>query len=130
MTEQFANNAATTLSAAVETTDGTSISVTSATGFPAEGNFRILVDDEIMLVTAVDGTAWAVTRGAESTTGATHLSGAAVTHVLTAGALGALKDDAITEGAFIGLSDTPSSYTGMAGKVAYVKATEDGLEFL
>lgn len=94
MTEQFANNAATTLSAAIESTDDTSISVTSAAGFPESGNFRILIDDEILLVTAVDGTTWTVTRGAESTAGTTHLSGAAVTHVLTAGALGALKDDA------------------------------------
>lgn len=91
MTEQFANNAATTLSAAIESTDGTSISVTSAAGFPESGNFRILVDDEIMLVTAVDGTTWTVMRGAESTTGATHSSGAAVTHVLTAGAIGTLQ---------------------------------------
>jgi hypothetical protein len=94
MTEQFANNAATTLSAAVETTDGTSISVASAAGFPTKGNFRILVDDEIMLVTAVDGTTWTVTRGAESTTGATHSNGAAVTHVLTAGAVQTLQDAA------------------------------------
>jgi len=30
---------------------------------------------------------------------------------------------------FLDLSDTPSSYTGQAGKVAKVKSTEDGLEF-
>jgi YD repeat-containing protein len=30
---------------------------------------------------------------------------------------------------FIGLSDVPSSYTGQAGKVVKVNATEDGLEF-
>jgi len=129
MAEQFANNAATTLSAAVETTDGTSISVTSATGFPAEGNFRILVDDEIMLVTAVDGTAWTVTRAAESTTGATHASGAAVTQVLTAGALAALRADAISEGTFAGLSDVPA-YSGHGGKAVYVKADGTGLEYL
>lgn len=31
---------------------------------------------------------------------------------------------------FIGLSDSPSSYTGQAGKVVKVNATEDGLEFV
>lgn len=31
---------------------------------------------------------------------------------------------------FLGLSDTPSSYSGQSGKVAAVKATEDGLEFI
>ena len=32
-------------------------------------------------------------------------------------------------GSFITLSDTPASYSGSAGKVVSVKATEDGLEF-
>ena len=36
-------------------------------------------------------TTWTVTRGAESTTAASHADGAAVTHVLTAGAVGKLK---------------------------------------
>lgn len=31
---------------------------------------------------------------------------------------------------FLDLTDTPSSYSGQAGKVAAVKATEDGLEFV
>lgn len=30
---------------------------------------------------------------------------------------------------FIGLTDVPNSYSGQSGKVAQVKATEDGLEF-
>jgi hypothetical protein len=92
MTERFANNASTTLSAAVETTDGTSISVTSAAApFPQTAQFRIIIDSEIFIVTDGAGTTtWTVTRGAESTTAATHLNGAAVTHVLTAGALGNL----------------------------------------
>lgn len=92
MVEQFANNAATTLGAAIESVDGTSITVSSATGFPASAQYRILIDSEIMIVTAgAATTTWTVTRGAESTTGATHENGAAVTHVLTAGALGAFK---------------------------------------
>jgi hypothetical protein len=33
-------------------------------------------------------------------------------------------------GAFLDLSDTPSSYSGQAGKFPKVKATEDGLEFI
>lgn len=92
--EQFANEAETTLSAAIETTDGTSISVTSASGFPDSAQYRIRIDDEIMLVTGGAGTTtWTVTRGAESTTAATHLNGATVTHVLTAAALEQLKAD-------------------------------------
>lgn len=86
--EQFANNASTTLSVAITTTNETSISVTSATGFPALAQFRVLIDSELMVVTAGAGTTtWTVTRGAEGTTAATHPSGATVTHVLTAAAL-------------------------------------------
>lgn len=39
-------------------------------------------------------------------------------------------DDTLTTGAdFTGLSDTPSSYSGQAGKAAVVNTAEDGLEF-
>lgn len=85
--EQFSNLAQTTLSAAITTTGATTCTVTSATGFPASGNFRIIIDNEIMIVTAVSGTTFTITRGAESTTAATHSNGATVTHVVTAGGL-------------------------------------------
>jgi hypothetical protein len=89
--EQYANDAATTLSSAITTTNGTSISVTSAVGFPSVAQYRIRIDDEIMLVTAGAGTTTqTVTRGVEGTTAATHNNGAAVVHVLTAAALGNL----------------------------------------
>lgn len=90
--EQFSNAAQTTLSAAVTTTTATSVSVTSSSAFPAIGTggtqqFRVLVDSEILIVTAVSGTTWTVIRGAEGTTAATHLISASVIHVLTAGSL-------------------------------------------
>jgi hypothetical protein len=84
--EVYANNAATTLNGGINNVV-TSLIVTSASGFPSTGNFRILVDAEIMLVTAVSGTTFTVTRGVESTTATTHGNGAAVTHILTAGSL-------------------------------------------
>lgn len=85
MAEQYANNANTTLSAAIVTSTGTSISITSAATFPALASYRVIIDSELMLVTAGAGTtAWTVTRAIEGTTGATHLNGADVTHVLTA----------------------------------------------
>lgn len=93
MTEQFANDAATTLSAGMGTSDA-SLTVSSATLFPAIGNFRILIDSEIMLVTSVSGSTFNILRAQESTSVATHSSGATVTQVLTAGALGQLKQDA------------------------------------
>ncbi|MGZ6728044.1 MAG: hypothetical protein ACXVFC_01890 [Gaiellaceae bacterium] len=57
----------------------TTITVPSAAGFPASGNYTIRVDDEVMTVTAGRGsTTWTVTRGAEGTTAATHAVGASV----------------------------------------------------
>jgi hypothetical protein len=88
-TEQFANSAQTTLSAAITSTTATSISVANGgTPFSSSAQFRILIDSELMLVTAGAGTnTWTVTRGIEGTAAATHSNGATVTEVLTAGGL-------------------------------------------
>lgn len=103
MTEQFANNAQGVLAAPI-TAAQTTISVTptdytgrpAASNFPTQGNFRIVVQSfdittqqptsasEIMLVTAVAGNTFTVTRGAESTTAIAFASGASVTHIVTA----------------------------------------------
>lgn len=82
--EQFANNGATTLNGAINNST-TSVTVTDGSMFPSSGNFRIIVDAEIMLVTARSGNGLTVVRGAESTTAASHSNGAAATHVLTTG---------------------------------------------
>ncbi len=91
MAENLANDFATTLAGAVDNSTGT-LTVVLASGAPAP-NFRIRVDDELMLVTAVAGTTWTATRGIEGTAAASHASGAGVVHVLTAGALAALFAD-------------------------------------
>lgn len=94
--ERFSNNAQTTLAAAITTGTATSITVASSTAFPAivgppVGQFRILIDSEIMLVTGVSGVTWTVTRAVEPVAGvtaaATHANGATVTHILTSAAL-------------------------------------------
>lgn len=82
MTHQYANNPITALSGAV-TAGSTSISVASATGFPTQGKFTIIVDSEIMLVTGVAGLTWTVTRGHDGTAAAAHNNNAAVTQILT-----------------------------------------------
>lgn len=86
--ELFGNGGETTLSAAVDNVV-TTLPVTSAAGFPSgEGQYRIRVGDELMVVTGGLGTtSWTVTRGAEGTTAAAHASGATVRHILTADAL-------------------------------------------
>ena len=68
----------TTVSGAM-TAAQTTITVPSATGFPASGTFRIRLDDENMTVTAGAGTTtWTVTRGVNNTTAATHAAAASV----------------------------------------------------
>lgn len=84
--EQVANNAASTLGSSISSGD-TTLTVADASTFPTSGNFRILIDSELILVTAVSGTTFTITRGIEGTTAASHTSGAAVTHILTAGSL-------------------------------------------
>jgi hypothetical protein len=85
--ELFVNDPSTTLSAAITSSGATSISVTSATGFPASGNFRILIDSELMLVTAVSGTTFTVTRGIEGTAAVTHTNTTPVHMEISAGGL-------------------------------------------
>ena len=87
MAELFKNLASTTLSGDIDNST-TSINVAGAMGF-ASGNFRILIDSEIMLVTGVSGTTFTVSRHQEGTSASAHSNGAAVKHVLTAGALDA-----------------------------------------
>ena len=48
--------------------------MTSAAGFPASGNYYVMIDSEQMQVTAGQGTTtWTVTRGTNGTTATTHL---------------------------------------------------------
>lgn len=101
MAELLANNASTTLNGGINNST-TSVVVTSATGFPVTGNFRVIVDSEIMLVTGVSGNTFTVTRGVESTGAVSHSSGANITHILTAAGLAQFIDDNTTSGAAVG----------------------------
>ena len=85
MAEKFVNDPGTALSVGC-TSSATTITVVNASGYPTTGNFRIKIDDELMIVTSVSGAVWTVTRGAESTTATAHAGGTAVNHVFTAGA--------------------------------------------
>jgi len=86
--ERFANDAATTLNGAINASV-TSLTVTSATVFPTEGDFRLKIgaSAEIILVTAVAGAVFTIVRGVESTTPTTHADSATVTAMATKGAL-------------------------------------------
>jgi hypothetical protein len=88
--EQFSNAPQTTLvlalAAAAQGASG-SMTVAGSGGFPTVPQFRIVIDQEILIVTALAGAVWTVTRGQENTQGATHAIGATVSHILTAGGL-------------------------------------------
>lgn len=84
--EQLVNGPSTTLNGAI-TNVATSLVVTSATGFPASGRFRLKIESEILIVTGVSGTTFTVVRGAEGTSGAAHADLTPVACVLTKAAL-------------------------------------------
>jgi hypothetical protein len=90
MAEIFTNDATDALAGDINSS-ATTIGVVSGTQFPATGNFRIRIDNEIMTVTAVSGLNWTVTRASESLMGqqvaSSHSNGTIIYGVLTAGAL-------------------------------------------
>jgi hypothetical protein len=95
--EYLGNDATTTLNGSINNSV-TSITVTSGTGFPTP-NFRIRIDNELMLVTSVGGgTNWTVTRGVEGTTAASHSNGASLAHVVTVAGLGQWVQDGLSGG--------------------------------
>jgi hypothetical protein len=102
MAELTTNAAQTTLNGSITNVAATMV-VTSATGFPASGNFRCLISaegantDEIVTVTAVSGTTFTISRATEAYAGvqsaSAHGNAAMVTHVLTSGGLAGIIDD-------------------------------------
>lgn len=93
MAENLANDIATALGASIADGVTTSITTTGATGMPA-ANFRVRIDNEILLVTSIGGgTNWTVQRGVEGSTAAAHSNGATVVHILTAAGLEQFAQD-------------------------------------
>jgi hypothetical protein len=109
--EQFSNGGLSSLAEGIDDSV-TSLTVKSAVGFPTVGNFRIVVDSEIMLVTNVQGKVFTVSRHQEGTSAASHETDAAVFHVLTAGALAQRDFEQFATGA-IANRDT----AGQAGRL-------------
>lgn len=104
--EQFVNDPSTTLNGTI-TSVATSIVVTSSAAFPTTGNFRIRMEAELCLVTAVSGSTWTVTRGIENTSPVSHASGTAVNAYLTAGALTQFSTETLGIGTWATLPATP-----------------------
>ena len=87
--EQFANNAASTLNGGIGSGD-TTVTVNDGSVFPQQGNFRLICESELMLCTAVSGNDLTVTRGVETTTAAAHSDTTAITHIITAASVNSL----------------------------------------
>src|SRR5438128_10489511 len=108
----------TTLNGAILAGD-TSLIVASFAAFPSSGQYRILIGDELLIVTAGQGTlTWTVTRGAEGTTAAAHADGASIYHTLTAASL--LR----SPGALTTTGDLP--YLASTGAPTRLAAGSDG----
>src|SRR5579871_1096829 len=113
-TEQFSNLAQTTLASSI-VAGAASLAVASVTGFPVLPQFRIVIDQEIFLVTAVSGTTFTVTPGYEGTAQANHSSGAAVAHILTAGVITQIYNNALNFATprIQAFGDSRASYCGL-----------------
>ena len=79
--EQYKNTAETTLNEALDNSE-TGVDVVDASVFPAVP-FRVKVEDELMLVTAIATNTLTVTRGIEGTSAVSHSTALAIVHVLT-----------------------------------------------
>jgi hypothetical protein len=108
--EQLSNAAVTTLASGI-TNSATTLSLTSATNFPSAGNFRLLVESEIMKVTGVSGTTLTIVRGQEGTTAVSHSSGVAVAAVLTKSAVESLLGEQFQSGLLSARPSTPREGT-------------------
>ena len=105
--EQFVNDASTTLNGAINNST-TSVTVTDGSVFPSTGNFRVLVDSEIMIVTARSTNTLTVTRGAEGTTAASHSDGVAILAIVTNGGM----QDYLNEALGINHAQSGGNFTG------------------
>ena len=118
MARKLANFSYTTLNGTINNST-TTVVVTSASLFPATGNFTIRIDDELMLVTNRSGNTFTVTRNVESTSAASHTTGANVYGPLT---LAALEEYILEYGTGI----TLSGELGGTIATATVDATHSG----
>lgn len=105
LSDSASKPAATTLSASIATTGATSMTVTSAAGFPGSGNYNIQIDSEVLTVTAGQGTTtWTITRGVNGSTAATHSNGAVVTGGNTPGSTAVTNGSLLIHASFTGLA--------------------------
>jgi hypothetical protein len=85
--EMYSNNVSGSVNTTI-TSSATTLIVNGYEAFPQTGQFTVLIESEIILVTAGAGTnTWTIARGQEGTTAASHNSGRSSTRTLTDGSL-------------------------------------------
>jgi hypothetical protein len=92
MAEQLANKAVTEAAESLADVE-TELTVDDAATFPTSGDFRLLVDAEIMKVTGVSGSNFTLERAQEGTTAVAHDAAVKVTSPLTKGAFDTLYSE-------------------------------------
>ncbi len=97
--ERIANDAESTLAASINTS-ATAVVLINGSSFPTEGDFRVVIDNEIMLVTARSGNTLTVVRGIENTVATNHSMDAPVINLLTKAVLEALIRESVDTFAF------------------------------
>ena len=90
--EQLLNDASTTINGTINDTV-TTITVTDGSIFPADGDYRLLIEAEIVLVTARSTNDLTVVRGVDGTTATSHTDTTGIGTILTAGAIDQHMDD-------------------------------------
>lgn len=111
--ENLPNFSRSTLSIAIGANE-TVLLVASAASFPAV-TFRILIDNELLKVTAVDGRNFTVERGIEGTTATPHAANVDVIGVATAGAMAQFVAE---NGPDIEIDDVDGLQAALDGKAA------------
>jgi hypothetical protein len=105
--ERFSNNAETTLNGSMNNTSNpVTFNVTDGSVFPSSGNFRLLIEDEILLATSRSGNSVTASRAQESTTIASHADLTSVKQVLSAAGFSQMLADFVTTGT---LASKPAS---------------------
>jgi hypothetical protein len=92
--EQWKNGGSTTLDGAIGSGD-TTLTVDDTSSFPTEGDFRVKIGSEIILVTHVSDLQWTIERGADGTAAAAHSDAATVAHYMTGDSIARAAHDAL-----------------------------------
>jgi len=92
--EQFKNDSFTTLDGGINNSV-TSIDVADGSVFPSTGNFRLRIDDELLLCTAVSSDTLTVIRGVEGSIADSHGDSSNVVHIITDESVNRLVKDSV-----------------------------------